>query len=1223
MNKNIKILGGSLIIVIIALIIYASIIEIGNPDLKSHKDYVTKNIATKDATAKNILKSLQLSQEDNFFRIDQKLNTQRQKTNAENIEIFIYQNSTLIYWSTNLIEPPPNNINSNLLWESGNGVYRIIQHKHTTFTFFAVYLIKKDYYYQNQYLQNTFNSDFQLPEETDISLKKNDEISILDTEGNFIFSIKIPSHENPKDHQIFITSLLYFLSIILILKLFQNLLIYKLYYVKHKKIYLLLFILILVLFRYALYILQFPKILYSSNIFSPYYYAYSNLIPSIGDLFTNVLFVLFFAVTVYKYTQKDFRIKNEYVRFIVASFVLSIPIVLFEIVNFVMESLVIDSRIQMDLYNIFNMTFLSVFGYIIIAMVLVSYILISIPFIRISNQLMPGRKIVFAIISVIITVFLTNISGFIQLKFSILYIFLFIFILSYFYARKSWSLNWNIVLIVTILFAIQSTHALHEFNNIREIEHRKLLAVNLSSEQRDPITEFLFQIESDKIFSDDTLKNVINDYGNENFDFGSFESYLINKYFTGYWNKFDVQITICSETDILNIQPDDIEINCINYFDELLATSTVPTESPELFFINYGPGENGYIAILDFSGSLTNISGLTVFVEFFPKISTQKLGFPDLLIDNSVSGIPEITGYSYAKYQDGDLYKRVGNYFYDIKFEPSESNSKPYSYFSLNNYNHLLYFVDDSRFLIISKEEKSILDILSPFSYLFTLYLFVSLIIIILFINPKLVQTIHFSFKTRLQLSISFVLVFSFLSIGFFTLYYINDLNNRKNESSLSEKTHSILIEMQHKFSTLDAFNGTVRDYVSDILVKFSNVFFTDINLFDVDGKLIASSRPEIFDENLISRFMQPNAFRGLRYEGKSLFIQKENIGKQEYLSAYIPFTNHVGQVIGYLNLPYFAKEMELNHEISNLLVVYVNIYVILIGISLILAGIISNYISKPVKLIIDKIKQVNLGGKNESIELERKDEIGKLVVEYNRMIDELSKSAELLARSEREYAWREMAKQVAHEIKNPLTPMKLSVQHLHRAWKNSREGWDERLEKFTRNMTEQIDSLSKIATEFSDFAKMPAGLKTKTNLVESISSSLKLFSSYENIAIDFIFNRQENYFVNGDKEQLSRVFNNLLKNSIQAIGKAKHGRIIIQLSRKGNVHEITISDNGSGIPDDIAAKIFYPNFTTKTGGMGLGLAIVKSIITSTGGDISYQSNTTQGTTFTITLPSV
>lgn len=1224
MKHDIKIISWLLIVVLLVLIILAAGFNQSTPKSSKHKKFVTEIIASQDLISKELLRNLHLTTKDNFLIIDKKVIAQQHKAGSH-IDIYIYKNSVLTYWSSNQVEPPPDTINPEKLWQAGNGTYRIIKHQDTTFTCLALYRVKSDYHYQNQYLENAFNPIFKLPENTKISFYEADDISIYDADDNFLFSIQLPESKLPDDNEITIIVILYFLALILFLKLYQ-ILFFKAIQHPHLRLFsFLAYIPVLVLVRYLLHLFQNPVNLYNSSIFSPYYYAYSNFIPSIGDLFINVLFVLFISITFYKKTEKHLTLKasSKHINLIISSVTLILPVVLFDIVSFIMQSIVIDSRIPMDLYNIFNMTALSLIGYLLIAITLVSYLLVSIPLVRISNQLMPGKKIILPIIIAFILIILMNLAGIIQLTFSHIYILLFIIIVSYYHSINKYSHDWNIVLAITILFAIHSTHALHKYNSLREIEHRKLLAVNLSSEQRDPIAEFLFQNESDEIFNDDTLKTIINDYGRDNFKNQYFESYFLTNYFKGHWDKYDVQFTICSASDILNIQPDGIELNCISYFDELLSTSTVPTESPGLFFINYGPGENGYIAVLDFSGSLTNISKLIIYVEFFPKISSQKLGFPDLLVDQSVSGTSEMTGYSYAKYQGGDLYKRVGNYFYDIKFEPSETHSKPYSIFSLNNYNHLLYFIDNSRFLIISKEEKSILDILSPFSYLFTLYLFITFIIIISLINPNIIQTIRFSFKTRLQLSISSVLIFSFISIGFFTLYYINDLNNRKNEASLSEKTHSILIEMQHKFSDLNAFDASVREYVSDLLMKFSNVFFTDINLFDIDGNLIASSRPQIFDEKLISTLMQPKAFSGLRYEGKSLFIQKENIGKQEYLSAYIPFTNDRGQVIGYLNLPYFAKEMELSHEISNLLVVYVNIYVILIGISLILAGIISNYISKPVKLLIEKIKQVNLGGRNESISLERNDEIGKLVVEYNRMIDALARSAELLARSEREYAWREMAKQVAHEIKNPLTPMKLSVQHLFRSWKNSKEDWDEKLEKFTRNMTEQIDSLSMIATEFSDFAKMPAGRKSKTSLVDSINSSLKLFSNYENITIDFIFDTHDDYFVNGDKEQLSRVFNNLLKNSIQAIGAGKNGRIVIELSRKEHVHKITISDNGSGIPDNIVSKIFYPNFTTKTGGMGLGLAIVKSIITSAGGEISYESKLQQGTTFTITLPAV
>jgi nitrogen fixation/metabolism regulation signal transduction histidine kinase len=303
--------------------------------------------------------------------------------------------------------------------------------------------------------------------------------------------------------------------------------------------------------------------------------------------------------------------------------------------------------------------------------------------------------------------------------------------------------------------------------------------------------------------------------------------------------------------------------------------------------------------------------------------------------------------------------------------------------------------------------------------------------------------------------------------------------------------------------------------------------------------------------------------------------------------------------------------------------VAYINIYVILIAISVLIALVISNYISRPLKLIMMRIRQVKLGGQNEMIDWKRRDEIGQLVQEYNRMIAELAQSAELLARSEREMAWREMARQVAHEIKNPLTPMKLSVQYLQHAWNNNAPDWETRLNKFTATMIEQIETLSAIASEFSDFAKMPIANKQPVDLVEVIQSAISLFKNYRYIVFDFNYDALEKFTVYADKEQLLRALNNLLKNSVQAIGEEADGRIEIVLQRQGVMHKLTLTDSGAGITPEVAEKIFSPYFTTKSGGMGLGLGIVKNIITGSGGDISYQDAIPQGTTFVVRLPAM
>jgi signal transduction histidine kinase len=780
----------------------------------------------------------------------------------------------------------------------------------------------------------------------------------------------------------------------------------------------------------------------------------------------------------------------------------------------------------------------------------------------------------------------------------------------------------NIVFYI-LFFSVVSTYALHQNNDKKEREYRKMIAVKLSSEQRDPMAEYLFSEIYNTAQNDSTLQGKLYAYLDDDFAQDSLIEFMKNKYFSGFWEKFDMQVTVCTPEEYLLIQPENLEYNCFDYFNQIITTKGTSTDFKELFIINYSPAENGYLSTFSYDVSFGNVLvPINIFVELTPQNNVRNLGFPDLLVNNKVDKTPDLMDYSYAKYLSETLYKRIGKYFYNISLSHYGQFDEQYLFFNRNGYNHLYYKIDDTKDIIISRKQKTIMDILAPFSYLFLSYGLFVLLIYSVFLLPFSHRNINLNFRTRLQISISSIILLSFLVIGAFTLFYINNLNEQKNRDILSEKTHSVLVELQHKFSGDDEiFTSPVL--LENLLVKFSNVFFTDINLFNLEGTIINSSRPQIYNEKLISQKMNPVAFSELTINNNSLFIHDERIGQQEYLSAYIPFINEQGNVVAFLNLPYFAKENDLKKEMSSFLVAYINIYVILIALSILFALVISNYVARPIKLIVSKIKEVKLLGQNEKIIWKRKDEIGKLVTEYNRMIDALTQSAELLARSERESAWREMAKQVAHEIKNPLTPMKLSVQYLERSWNDQTPDWSNRLAKFTQTMIEQIDTLSAIASEFSDFAKMPLSKKENTNLEEVIQSTISLFKNYENIKISFDKQSFGEFIVYADKEQLLRAFNNLLKNSIQAIGEQPDGKIDINIEGRNQNCVIRITDNGGGIPEELKNKIFSPNFTTKSGGMGLGLAIVKSVIVNSGGEISYTSSNGNGTTFSIMLPLV
>ena len=346
------------------------------------------------------------------------------------------------------------------------------------------------------------------------------------------------------------------------------------------------------------------------------------------------------------------------------------------------------------------------------------------------------------------------------------------------------------------------------------------------------------------------------------------------------------------------------------------------------------------------------------------------------------------------------------------------------------------------------------------------------------------------------------------------------------------------------------------------------------------------------------------------------LFVYRTAFPSYKYPFIILYFVSIV-----YFPFRYFSRiKSSINSFIKNNLLIILLI-IILFLLAIVIAVVISGKITKPLRLIQKKFREIELGKKNEPISYESQDEIGSLVKEYNRMVAELSKSAELLAKSERESAWREMAKQIAHEIKNPLTPMKLSVQHLQKAWKDKAPNWDEHLSRVSKTLIKQIDTLSAIATGFSNFAQIPKANNEVVDSIVIIKNSVNLFEDTKNIKVTIDLHQNKRVNVFADKEQLLQVFNNLIKNAIQAIPDNVEGLIKIELFTSENTLKVKVVDNGKGISDELKDKLFTPNFTTKTSGMGLGLTIAKNIVENANGTIWFETEIGKGTTFFVELP--
>ena len=421
-------------------------------------------------------------------------------------------------------------------------------------------------------------------------------------------------------------------------------------------------------------------------------------------------------------------------------------------------------------------------------------------------------------------------------------------------------------------------------------------------------------------------------------------------------------------------------------------------------------------------------------------------------------------------------------------------------------------------------------------------------------------------------------------SIAYFSKEAGERINNEEFDSILAEKIYE----------------------VSDVQsVKFS--------IYGIDGKLINSTLPKkeinTINSDLLNRILSQN-------DSKIIEItQMDNI---QYRSSYSLIIDDNFNPLWILNLPYYDDDNLNSYELESFLIILGEVYFFLLILSIIISYFVSQYMTQAVSQIALKMKQTRLDKRNSKIKIKaRSKEVKSLVESYNNMVEMLDKNVKELSKSNKEQAWRQMAKQVAHEIKNPLTPMKLSVQSFERNFDEKEDKNEEKVQEFTQTIIQQIDTMSSIASAFSNFSEMPIQQGEKTNIVKAIKLALEIFKD-ENITFKSDFDK---IIINIDKPQIVRIMTNLVKNSIQACQNVSSPKINVTLKQKKNVVEIRVKDNGQGIPKEIRPNIFEPNFTTKSSGMGLGLGMVKNLVNSYDGKIDFETKIQKGTTFKITFP--
>lgn len=669
----------------------------------------------------------------------------------------------------------------------------------------------------------------------------------------------------------------------------------------------------------------------------------------------------------------------------------------------------------------------------------------------------------------------------------------------------------------------------------------------------------------------------------------------------------------------------------LTYFNSILRSATPIASGSSFLFLTDSNGRSRYVGAFAY---YSREAGLTrMLVELEPESNREDRGYYSILGQFSNPGdinIPAL--YSYAKYNTGKLNSYKGNYPYPtIYTETSERLiEESEDVVRSGKHVHFLHMVGDEEMIIISRPRRGAMVYFTSFSYLFLglcafLYIFSKS-------DDKKKGFRRNYFRTRINTILfisSFMILASMTTISVLFVYKRNQVN-MQNLMSTKINTIQALIENRVRMASSPE-ELRVQDFAT-ALENIGNTTKSDITLYSPEGKVLLSTTPEVFEKMILGSRIDQEAYHNIRHQNQRYFIQREKIDNYSYWSMYAPVFNDRGEMLAIISSPYTDQNYDFRREAFFHAALIFNLFILLLIASLLFSTREVNSMFSP---LLEMGKKMNVADVHnlEYISYKREDEISSLVEAYNRMVHDLSDSTRQLAQAERDKAWSQMARQVAHEIKNPLTPIKLQLQRLIRMKKNNNPKWEERFDEVSAIVLEHIDILTETANEFSTFAKLYSEDPVLIDLDKTLKDQLVIFDNKDNVNISYM--GLEGAFVMAPKPQLIRVFVNLITNAVQAVEiqqkeaedkgeEAKPGKVLICLrnSVKDGYYDIVVDDNGPGVSEENQDRLFTPNFTTKSSGTGLGLAICRNIIEKCEGEIGYQKSfVLGGASFIVTLP--
>ncbi len=1147
---------------------------------------------------------------------------------------YIFSNHRVVFWSNNLFTPKYRDILgdfqvSYVETTKGNYIVRKDSFDHQGRRIEIVFMIPliQRFAVVNEFLKDTYNeklftdSNFELiqtstdPEYLPVS---------IDDEDLFFVSFGNTYSNSTSNSQ-------YVIIVLLVMSLISIGIFIKIRldeYVKERNVTLGFVFLLscIIILRSLMLLTGFPLDFVYIGLFDPIHYGYSLVNPSLGDLLLNLASLLLLGMYVFNNFLKSSSIKKllksrKQYQVLVAVGCVFFSFFWLAVHHQTMKTLNFDSQWSMDITQNLEFSYLKIIGFILFFVSVTIYFLFAHVCFRLYIQLIQ-QNVKRLILTLVIGLFI-YIAFSLALQWDFIVVaavnLLFLLILLFFnlprYIGKLQFLTFIYFFAFGLPGAIIGLYANYQYNNSTTEFNKSRLANQLLLES-DIFTEFQLRDVVHEIQDDIYIKDRIID---------PFASKLIieNKIRREYMNnldKYDIQIFVFNDRGIPFEEFNITE----NYHDYKSRLREYKIDTLDLYFINKAREQatNRYLYFIEIENR-GQIIGY-VLLDLTQKRLVPNSVFPSLL-NKSIydQQIDNVEQFSFGVFNNNELQFNYGEFNYRKYMDEFNNYSEAIFDHSIQiqGFNHKAFGDVGTEMIIISAKEPSFGSRFANFSFLFLVYVFSILLILISITSYQSLRKIKLNYATKIQLYLNFAFFAPLIIVSATTVSIIIQTFKTSLEDQYLEFAQNLSAEIS---GPLNDFRTLVIDIdeLSNIIFQVAEIADLDVNVF-INGHLRASSLIQIYQNEILSNNIEPRAYIKIEEESESSFIQEEQVGLLKYKNVYIAVRSYeTGSLIGILSLPFFTSQRELERNIVEVLSNITNIFTFVFIIFLFISFFVSRGLTFPLRLITQKIKRTTLAAYNEPLSWNSDDEIGLMVTEYNRMLLNLEESKEALAKSEKETAWREMARQVAHEIKNPLTPMKLTLQHMKRVI-NEGQGNGQNGKKLHQinSLLEQIETLSDIATSFSDFAKMPAPTIERLDLGHLLKETIDLYNKKE--FGEIVTNiEQGRFIIEGDRKWLGRAFSNLIINGFQAVTDQKEAKVEVSLfSMDNDMVRVEIRDNGHGIPKHIQDKVFTPNFSTKYTGSGLGLAITRKGVEHANGKIWFHSEEGVGTVFYIEIP--